>query len=296
MPTKGKFLTSVLIMALLVTLSMSLTASAAGSKTFTTKSGATVTVSNIIETRQIEDVGYGTTMYVAQAPVTVTFKGDLQEEETWFAKWADEESLEYVEIVGNKVTLTDPVEYGIFPAFAGENRSDNDPILLLVVDGKGTAVKPVVETPKPNPTAQPTSSKVLIDGKEVAFEAYKIQDNNYFKLRDLAMALSASEKSFAVDWDSVNNAIKITSEAEYSPVGGELAVSDKLPQKEYAAASSAIYLDGKKIEFIAYKIDGNNYFKLRDVADALDIGVDWDGSTKTISINTTKAAENGELE
>ncbi|MHA7966852.1 hypothetical protein ACX93W_22320 [Paenibacillus sp. CAU 1782] len=294
MPTKGKFLTSVLIMALLVTLSVSLTASAAGSKTFKTKSGATVTVSNIIETRQIKDVGYGTTMYVAQAPVTVTFKGDLQEEETWFAKWEDEESLEYVEIVDNKVTLTDPVEYGIFPAFVGENRSDNDPILLLVVDGKGSSVKPVVEAPKP--AAQPTASKVLIDGKEVAFEAYKIEDNNYFKLRDLAMALSASEKSFAVDWDSSKNAIKITSSSEYTPVGGELAASDKPSRKEYVAASSAIYLDGEKIEFVAYKIGGNNYFKLRDVADALDIGVDWDGNTKTISINTSKAVENEELE
>ena len=48
-------------------------------------------------------------------------------------------------------------------------------------------------------TANPTTSMVLIDGVEKSFEAYNINDNNYFKLRDIAYCLSATDKKFAID-------------------------------------------------------------------------------------------------
>ena len=50
-------------------------------------------------------------------------------------------------------------------------------------------------------TAKPTASKVLVNGKEVAFDAYNISDNNYFKLRDIALQISGTEKQFEVQWD-----------------------------------------------------------------------------------------------
>lgn len=276
--------TAVTILSLIVMIAASLTALAAGERTFETVSGAKVKISNIIETRQIEDVGYGETMYVVQAPVKITFEGELLTEETWVAKWEDEESLEYVEIVNNSVTLTDPAEYGIFPAFKGENRSDNTPILLLVVDGKQP-----VDTSKETKSlsAKPASAKVVVNGKEVVFEAYNINGNNYFKLRDLAMALNGSEKNFAVDWDSKANAISLKSATKYTPVGNELALSESSTPQKAAETSSTIFLDGKEVTFVAYKINGNNYFKLRDVAQAFNIGVNWIQETKTIGIDTS---------
>lgn len=225
-------------------------------------------------------------------------------DETWFAKWEDEESLEYVEIVDNTVTLTDPVRYGIFPAFKGESRDDNAPILLLVVDGDESAgegepaatAEPVDETEPAaeaalevtaSLSAQPTTSQVLVNGEEVAFEAYNIDGSNYFKLRDLAMALNGSEKNFSVEWDAEANAITLTSVTEYAPVGNELAVSGNLASKQAIATSSSIYIDGEEVMFTAYNIDGSNYFKLRDIAKAFNIGVDWDAEAKTISINAS---------
>jgi hypothetical protein len=52
--------------------------------------------------------------------------------------------------------------------------------------------------------------------------------------------------------------------------------------------ASKIYLDGKDVEFTAYNIDGNNYFKLRDVAAAFDFGVSWNGEDNTISVDTAR--------
>ena len=43
-------------------------------------------------------------------------------------------------------------------------------------------------------TAQPTQDAVTVDGSKVAVAGYKISDNNYFKLRDLAAAVAGTGK------------------------------------------------------------------------------------------------------
>lgn len=133
---------------------------------------------------------------------------------------------------------------------------------------------------------QPTSSKVLVNGKAVTFEAYTINGNNYFKLRDFAQAVNKTEKNFEVKWDSKNNAINLISNKPYTPVGGELAKGDG-KAKVANPTTSKIYKDGKEISLTAYTINGNNYFKLRDIAKAFNIGVTWDGTTNTIGIDTS---------
>jgi hypothetical protein len=50
-----------------------------------------------------------------------------------------------------------------------------------------------------------------VNGQSVAFNAYNIDGNNYFKLRDLAYALNGTEKQFEVGWDGAANAISLTS-------------------------------------------------------------------------------------
>lgn len=136
-------------------------------------------------------------------------------------------------------------------------------------------------------TANPTSSKVLVNGKAVTFEAYTINGNNYFKLRDFAQAVNKTEKNFEVKWDSKNNAINLISNTPYTPVGGELAKGDG-KAKVANPTTSRIYKDGKEISLTAYTINGNNYFKLRDIAKAFNIGVFWDGKTNTITIDTSR--------
>jgi hypothetical protein len=40
------------------------------------------------------------------------------------------------------------------------------------------------------------------------------------------------------------------------------------------------------IKLTAYTINGNNFFKLRDLTQAFNIGVTWDGATQTVGIDT----------
>ena len=133
--------------------------------------------------------------------------------------------------------------------------------------------------------ATPTPSKVVVDGAEKDFDAYLIYGNNYFKLRDLATVVDRTEKQFDVSWDDKNKAINLISGKSYTPVGGEM-VGGKAQKVESTLNNSTIYKDGSEIELVSYNINGNNYFKLRDIASAFDIGVTWDDETKTIGINT----------
>lgn len=134
--------------------------------------------------------------------------------------------------------------------------------------------------------AAPTESSVLVNGDSVAFQAYTIDGNNYFKLRDLAQALNQTAKQFQVGYDSTNKAITLTSGIGYTAVGGELTASGSTGNMTATLSASEVYLGGAKINLTAYMIDGNNYFKLRDVAEALNFGVTWDSTTSTIGIDT----------
>ena len=137
-------------------------------------------------------------------------------------------------------------------------------------------------------TTTPTASTVLVNGKNVAFDAYNINGNNYFKLRDLAFTLSGSQKQFEVGWDAAAKAISLTSGLPYTAVGGEMTGKGS-GAKTPVPTSAKILLDGKEVNLTAYNIDNNNYFKLRDIGEAFDFLVDWDAVLKTIIIDTSKS-------
>jgi hypothetical protein len=117
------------------------------------------------------------------------------------------------------------------------------------------------------------SNNTLILGEEVrGFPAVNIHDYNWIKLRDFAMLLNGSAKQFGIGYDQATNTITLTASAPYAPLGDEL--QDGLAEPITAVASpQRVLLDGKLVEVAAYNINGYNYFRLRDLAIMIDIGV-----------------------
>ena len=137
-------------------------------------------------------------------------------------------------------------------------------------------------------TAWPTASAVLVNGESVDFDVYNINDYNFFKLRDIAYVLSGTAKQFNVEYDSARDAISLVSGQSYVVVGGEME-SKGVGDKVATPTGSSIYLDGSAVNFTAYYIGGNNYFRLRDIGTAFDFGVDWDDTSNTVRIDTDKS-------
>lgn len=135
-------------------------------------------------------------------------------------------------------------------------------------------------------TATKNMSTVRVNGVVTGFDAYTIGGYNYFKLRDIAKVISGSSKQFDVSWSGEKNAINLLSGKAYTVVGGEMVLSSGTTQVTASLNTAAIYLDGAPISLTAYTINNNNYFKLRDLGKALNLGVDWDDITSTIFIDT----------
>jgi hypothetical protein len=138
-------------------------------------------------------------------------------------------------------------------------------------------------------TATPINVTVLVDGKDVAFDAYNIADNNRMKLRDVAYALRESTKKFEVLWDESTGYIYLTTGKTYTPIGGEMspkgtAIETAIPTQ------SKVFLDGAEVtaKLSGFYIRGNNYYKIRDLGALLHFGVDWDQRGQTIKIDTAK--------
>lgn len=122
---------------------------------------------------------------------------------------------------------------------------------------------------------------ICLDSRKYNTVAYNIDDNNYFKLRDIAQILNGTIKTFDVKYDGATNSIDMLSFYDYTSVGGELTPGDDVTRTAFSS-SAFLTLDGVPIKATCYNIDGNNYFKLRDITDALDCRVEWDDNNQLI--------------
>jgi hypothetical protein len=146
-------------------------------------------------------------------------------------------------------------------------------------------VQPTTPPTVSGTTVNPTASEVFVNGVSKSFEAYNIGGSNYFKLRDLAFVINGTAKQFGVGYDGATQAITITTGQPYLPAGGEMTMGDG-SAKTAVLTASRIFLDGAELNPTVYNIGGNNFFKLADVMEALDIGVTYNETTRAIGIDT----------
>ena len=130
-------------------------------------------------------------------------------------------------------------------------------------------------SPAQNAAANPTNDSLTADGELQSPTVYKINGSNYFKIRDLAAILNGTSKQFSVGYDAALNSVTATTGEGYEKQEGDLAGAPEGGEKTAVISNDSIYIDGEKVEAEVYKIDGNNYFKLRDLGKALDFYVGW---------------------
>lgn len=134
-------------------------------------------------------------------------------------------------------------------------------------------------------TATNSNAKLMVNGNDVEVSGYTVNDSNYYKIRDIAMVLRTTSARFNVAWDESLSAITISRGVKYTIVGGELS-DDKGSALNVEQNSAPVYVDGEEKEMLSYNINGNTYFKIRDIADMVGFDVDWDGENQAVIIRT----------
>ena len=140
---------------------------------------------------------------------------------------------------------------------------------------------------------------VMLNGMKVevlgtSFNVNSYADENYTEvtLVEGHVAAYVDDKNYdllpsrQLRWDKENERILLTSGTAYETVGGELADSSTAVEK-IGKSTSTIVLDGEKIALDGYIINGNNYYKLRDIGKAIGFDVDFDNASSTVLVKTT---------
>lgn len=140
-------------------------------------------------------------------------------------------------------------------------------------------------------TANPTNNPLYVNGELQTPSIYKINDSNYFKIRDIAALLSGSARQFEVGFDSATGSVTATSGKSYTMTGTELTGGSTTKAQPAIPSGSTIYVNGQKLDLTVYNIDGFNYFKLRDLGEALDFYVGYNAADGSMSIDGAKGYE-----
>lgn len=133
--------------------------------------------------------------------------------------------------------------------------------------------------------AMPTNDKLTVNGELQTPTVYKINGGNYFKLRDLAVLLNGTSCQFDVGYDGSTNSVTATSGKGYTKLDGDMA-GPASGNQTATLSNDKIIVNGQAAQVEVYKIDGGNYFKLRDLGTALGFEVGWDDANKVASITT----------
>ena len=159
--------------------------------------------------------------------------------------------------------------------------SPDDSTIVMMKDDEYYLIQ-VQDVPEQAPvsdvTAKLNAQTVLVDGVPMAFDAYNIDNDTYFKLRDLACALRNNGSRFSVGYDAASNSIALGTGAAYEAAGGELETGKAAASAVARPSEQSVTIDGLAAQLEAYAIGGYNYFKLRDLGTALGFGVEWDGA------------------
>ena len=132
-----------------------------------------------------------------------------------------------------------------------------------------------------------STQKLRVNGVTVDCERYNIDGSNYFKLRDLAYALNGTGSQFSVSWDGANKCVSLVSGEAYTPIGGELdpATSDK--SAVGAPSGDKLIINGEDYSSLsAFKFEGANFYKLKELGDALGFDVAYDTASRTMIVVT----------
>lgn len=137
-------------------------------------------------------------------------------------------------------------------------------------------------------TLKTSKSDVYLDNKEISISGYNIDGSNYYKLRDLAYELKNTPSKFDVNWNETLGQIEIKTGISYN---GTKETNKKSSSIKVTPAKAKIIIDGVPTSLNAYSVNGNTYYKLRDLGENLNFDVSWQPENSSIHIKSSDTSQ-----
>ena len=131
------------------------------------------------------------------------------------------------------------------------------------------------------PSVVLSPQNLSVNGVSRDVEKYNIDGYNYFKLRDIAYLLNGTPAQFSVEWDAEANAARVVSGQPYAANGSELVIGADRSATAVRSPQTIVINGEVRSDLAAFNLAGNNFFKLRDLGEALGFQVDYDEETNT---------------
>lgn len=188
----------------------------------------------------------------------------------------------YVLILGNRYALIDKTLKPILSDYEYINSSNNN--YLIKKAGKFGIVWNAAPSAA-NTAIGLSKFNMQIDGANVQNNAYLIDDSNYIRLRDMAFLMKNTQSKFSVKYTDELQRIDLEKKKDYQ--GQSLTAIKEFSAGDVLGKSTAeLYVDGKIYNLDSYNVNGNNYYKLRDLGTVLGFSVDWNQTNKMVVIKT----------
>ncbi|MBP5166019.1 MAG: metallophosphoesterase [Oscillospiraceae bacterium] len=153
----------------------------------------------------------------------------------------------------------------------------------IVVKGSVGEAAGIVVVEKP--ACMVSNQAVTLDGEEVQIAHYNVNGNNYFKLRDLACILNGTAYQYNVGYDRESRTVIVTTGEGYNALNTDMLIGDDR-SSTCVVSNQPVSVNGETVAVRAYNIGGENYVRLRDLAEYIGCGVDYDAATRTAQIFT----------
>lgn len=112
--------------------------------------------------------------------------------------------------------------------------------------------------------AVPKSVKVNLNGEEINMQSYRINNDDYFKLRDIALLLNETPYSFSIEWAEEGNTTVITTGEKY--INSSESSSESYEKVIVSPINNNIVIDEINKCITSFQINNNNYFRLYDIS------------------------------
>lgn len=131
--------------------------------------------------------------------------------------------------------------------------------------------------------------EIYVNGARTYYIGYEINGDYYFMLRDIAMSFRGTSSKLNIKWNSEKKLVEIITGQDYTDDG---SLTTRVFEDSYTAyPTTATLLSYDKVFNVkGYRIDGNNFFKLKDLENIISCQVDRDEKQNAIYI-TTKLPE-----